>query len=48
LDLLFLPGVALVGEFEAEDREFIRDDFSWLVGEKPAEKAFVILGLYNR
>lgn len=47
LYFLLLPGVALVSQLELEDLEFISDDFLGLVGEKPAEKAFVILVLYN-
>ena len=38
----------MVGEFELEDLEFVSDDFPRLVGEKPAEKALIILALYNR
>lgn len=48
LYLLFPPGVAVVGEFELEDLEFVSDDFPRLVDEKPAEKALIILALYNR
>ena len=48
LYLLYPPGVAVLGEFELEDLEFVSDDFPRLVDEKPAEKALIILALYNR
>ena len=47
LYFLLFPGGALVAEFELEDLELIGDDALGFVDEKPAEKAIVILALYN-